>query len=165
MATPYDAVSVSFKGFVSFTQPGSGSAVAQSTCLPTAALPNDAIYVLWQNWLTSLGGQVYVQYPDADRFVVTWAAGAAICRRSAAFLPARLLPRWPDHAAIPSCPVTGRGHHRDRGVGRHLCPADRMQRGGASACFRRCRPCRRDAALVAVADDALITGFCLLRVV
>jgi hypothetical protein len=68
----YDAVSVSYKGFVSFTQPGSGPTVAQSSCLPTAALPNDAIYVLWQNWLTSLGGQVYVQYPDADRFVVTW---------------------------------------------------------------------------------------------
>jgi thermitase len=68
----YDAVSVSYKGFVSFTQPGSGAAVAQSSCLPTAGLPNDAIYVLWQNWLTSLGGQVYIQHPDADRFVVTW---------------------------------------------------------------------------------------------
>jgi hypothetical protein len=69
----HDAISVSYKGFVSFTQPGSGAVVAQSSCLPTAALPNDAIYVLWQNWLTSLGGQVYIQYPDADRFVVTWA--------------------------------------------------------------------------------------------
>jgi thermitase len=79
----YDAVSVSYKGFVSFTQPGSGPTVAQSSCLPTAALPNDAIYVLWQNWLTSLGGQVYVQYPDADRFAVTWAG----VRRFAGDLP------------------------------------------------------------------------------
>ena len=79
----YDAISVSYKGFVSFTQPGSGPTVAQSSCLPTAALPNDAIYVLWQNWLTSLGGQVYVQYPDADRFVVTWAG----VRRFAGDLP------------------------------------------------------------------------------
>jgi len=70
---PFDAISVSFKGFVFFSQSGSGGTVAQNTCLPTAALPNDAIYVLWQNWLTSLGGQVYIQYPDADRFVVTWA--------------------------------------------------------------------------------------------
>jgi hypothetical protein len=79
----HDAISVSYKGFVSFTQPGSGPTVAQSTCLPTAALPNDAIYVLWQNWLTSLGGQVYVQRPDADRFVVTWAG----VRRFAGDLP------------------------------------------------------------------------------
>jgi thermitase len=67
-----NALSVSFKGFVSFTQPGSGATVAQSACLPTAALPNDAIYVLWQNWDAALGGQVFVHYPDADRFVVTW---------------------------------------------------------------------------------------------
>ena len=80
---PFDAISISFKGFVSFTQPGSGAAVAQSTCLPTAALPNDAIYVLWQNWLTSLGGQVYIHHPDADRFVVTWAG----VRRFAGDLP------------------------------------------------------------------------------
>ncbi|MCU0500440.1 MAG: S8 family serine peptidase [Anaerolineae bacterium] len=79
----YDTVSVSYKGFVSFTQPGSGPPVAQSSCLPTAALPNDAIYVLWQNWLTSLGGQVYIQYPDADRFAVTWAG----VRRFAGDLP------------------------------------------------------------------------------
>jgi subtilisin family serine protease len=68
----YNAVSVSFKGYVSFTQPGSGSAVAQSACLPTAALPNDAIYVLWQNWDPALGGQVFVQQPDSDRFAITW---------------------------------------------------------------------------------------------
>ncbi len=67
-----NAVSVSFKGYVSFTQPGSGQAAAQSTCLPTAALPNDAVYVLWQNWDPALGGQVFVQQPDSDRFVVTW---------------------------------------------------------------------------------------------
>jgi len=79
----HDAVSISYKGFVSFTQPGSGPMVAQSSCLPTAALPNDAIYVLWQNWLTALGGQVYVQYPDADRFAVTWAG----VRRFAGDLP------------------------------------------------------------------------------
>ncbi len=68
----YDALSVSFKGFASFSQPGAGPAVGQSTCLPTAALPNDAIYVLWQDWDPSLGGQVFTQQPDADRFVVTW---------------------------------------------------------------------------------------------
>ena len=39
--------------------------------------------VLWQDWLTSLGGQVYVQHPDADRFVVTWAG----VRRFAGDLP------------------------------------------------------------------------------
>ena len=79
----HDAIWVSFRGFVSFTHPGSGSAVAQSSCLPSGASPNDAIYVLWQNWLTSLGGQVYVQHPDADRFVVTWAG----VRRFAGDLP------------------------------------------------------------------------------
>lgn len=67
-----NALSVSFKGYVSFTQPGSGATVAQSTCLPTAALPNDAIYVLWQDWNPAFGGQVFIHYPDADRFVVTW---------------------------------------------------------------------------------------------
>ncbi|MDQ1300197.1 MAG: hypothetical protein QG637_114, partial [Chloroflexota bacterium] len=67
-----NALSISFKGYVSFTQPGSGQAVAQSACLSTAALPNDAIYALWQNWDPSLGGQVFIHYPDADRFVVTW---------------------------------------------------------------------------------------------
>lgn len=69
---PRNALSVSFKGYVSFTQPGSGATVAQSACLPTAALPNDAIYALWQDWNPALGGQVFIHYPDADRFVVTW---------------------------------------------------------------------------------------------
>lgn len=68
----HNAISVSFKGYVSFTQPGAGPSVAQPTCLPTAALPNDAIYVLWQDWDPAQGGQVFVQQPDADRFVVTW---------------------------------------------------------------------------------------------
>lgn len=68
----HNAIFVSFKGYISFTQPGAGQAVAQPTCLPTAALPNDAIYVLWQNWDATQGGQVFVQQPDADRFVVTW---------------------------------------------------------------------------------------------
>ncbi len=66
------AVSISFKGYVSFTQPGSGASVSQSSCLPTAALPNDAIYVLWQDWKPNLGGQVFVHQPDNDHFVVTW---------------------------------------------------------------------------------------------
>lgn len=68
----HNAISVSFKGYTSFSQPGSGSAVAQSSCLPTAALPNDAIYALWQDWNPALGGQVYIHYPDADRFAITW---------------------------------------------------------------------------------------------
>jgi thermitase len=67
-----NALSISFKGYASFTQAGSGAAVAQSSCLPTAALPNDAIYALWQDWNPALGGQVFIHYPDADRFVVTW---------------------------------------------------------------------------------------------
>jgi hypothetical protein len=79
----HSAVSISFKGFVSFTQPGSGGYATQSACLPTAAQPNDAVYVLWQNWLSSLGGQVYVHTPDIDRFVVTWAG----VRRYAGDLP------------------------------------------------------------------------------
>ena len=68
----YDALTISFKGYAAFSQPGAGPTVGQSTCLPTAALPNDAIYVLWQDWDASLGGQVFVQQPDPDRFVVTW---------------------------------------------------------------------------------------------
>ncbi len=65
-------VSISFQGYVSFAQPGTSASVAQSSCLPTAALPNDAIYVLWQDWKPALGGQVFVQQPDSDRFVITW---------------------------------------------------------------------------------------------
>ncbi|MGC8782126.1 MAG: hypothetical protein ACP5UQ_14790, partial [Anaerolineae bacterium] len=68
----YNRLSVSFKGYVSFSQPGGGPTVAQSTCLPTAALPNDAIYALWQDWDPTLGGQVFVQQPAADRFAITW---------------------------------------------------------------------------------------------
>lgn len=79
----HNAIFVSFKGYISFTQPGAGSAVAQPTCLPTAALPNDAIYALWQNWDATQGGQVFVQQPDADRFVVTWSQ----MRRFAGDLP------------------------------------------------------------------------------
>lgn len=68
----YTQIYVSFKGYASFSQPGAGPTVAQSTCLPTAALPNDAIYALWQDWDPSLGGQVFVQQPAADRFAITW---------------------------------------------------------------------------------------------
>jgi hypothetical protein len=27
---------------------------------------------LWQNWDPALGGQVFVQQPDSDRFAITW---------------------------------------------------------------------------------------------
>ncbi len=68
----YNKIYVSVKGYLSFSQPGAGAAVAQNTCLPTAALPNDAIYALWQDWDPNLGGQVFVQQPAADRFAITW---------------------------------------------------------------------------------------------
>jgi subtilisin family serine protease len=68
----YQAMWVSFKGYTSFTQPGTEFAASQSACLPTGTAPNDAIYILWQNWSPALGGQVYIEQPDTDRFAVTW---------------------------------------------------------------------------------------------
>jgi thermitase len=63
---------ISDNGLVSFSPPASDQVSGANTCLPTAAAPNNAIYVLWKDWDPALGGQVYVQQPDQNRFVVTW---------------------------------------------------------------------------------------------
>ena len=78
----YTSLWVTDDGLVYFGQPAAGATSAIGACLPTAAWPNSAIYALWADWQPALGGQVYVNQPNADRFAVTWhqvkqAAGAA----------------------------------------------------------------------------------------
>jgi len=69
---PYTSVWVSDNGFVSFGAAPAGASPASATCLPTAATPNNAAYVLWRDWNPALGGQVYAHQPSADQFVITW---------------------------------------------------------------------------------------------
>ena len=68
----YNNLWVSDNGLASFSPPVGGQVSGSSTCLPTAAAPNNAIYALWKDWNPALGGEVYVQQPDDNRYVVTW---------------------------------------------------------------------------------------------
>jgi thermitase len=68
----YNDLWVSDNGFVSFEQPYIGPNYGSGSCPPTAAGPNDAIYVLWDDLNPGLGGQVYAQQPDSQRYVITW---------------------------------------------------------------------------------------------
>lgn len=63
---------VSDNGLVFFGQYEAAATQPPAACLATAAAPNNAIYALALDWRPDLGGQVYVQQPDASTFVVTW---------------------------------------------------------------------------------------------
>ncbi len=43
-----------------------------TSCLPSAAAPNNAVYVLAADWQLALGGEVYAHQPDPDTYVITW---------------------------------------------------------------------------------------------
>ncbi len=63
---------VSDNGLVYFGGEQPRGVLPPAACPPAAAQPNNALYVLALDWDPGLGGQVYVQQPDADTFVVTW---------------------------------------------------------------------------------------------
>jgi thermitase len=63
---------VSDNGLVFFGLYDAAATQPPAGCLATAAAPNNAIYALALDWRPDLGGQVYVQQPDASTFVVTW---------------------------------------------------------------------------------------------
>lgn len=68
----YRTMWVSDNGLVFFGQYDAAAAQPPVDCPPTAAAPNNALYVLALDWRPDLGGQVYAQQPDAGTFVVTW---------------------------------------------------------------------------------------------
>lgn len=68
----YNDLWVSDNGFVSFERSYVGPAYSSGACPPTAAGPNNAIYVLWEDLNPGLGGQVYAHQPDSQRYVITW---------------------------------------------------------------------------------------------
>ncbi len=67
----YTSTFVSSNGYVTF---GAGSSSFAQVCLPNTALPNNAIYALWDDLAPTGGanGNVYVKAVDADTFVVEW---------------------------------------------------------------------------------------------
>lgn len=68
----YTSAWVSDNGLVWFGAFSSAHLQSPTACLPSAAVPNNAIYVLAQDWNPALGGRVYVHQPDWDTYVVTW---------------------------------------------------------------------------------------------
>jgi len=69
-AATYSTMWISDNGLVAF---GAVAPLVPPTgCLPTAATPNNAVYVLGLDWRPDQGGQVYVHQPDTDTYVVTW---------------------------------------------------------------------------------------------
>ncbi len=68
----YEFTWVSDNGLVWFGAFSSAHLQPPTACLPSAAAPNNAIYVLAQDWDPALGGQVYVHQPDGDTYVITW---------------------------------------------------------------------------------------------
>ncbi len=68
----YTTAWVSDNGLVWFGAYSATYVQPPTACPPSAAAPNNAIYVLAQDWDPTLGGQVYVHRPDWDTFVVTW---------------------------------------------------------------------------------------------
>jgi hypothetical protein len=70
--TYYSAIWVSDNGMALFGEDSAAGAFSPANCIPGAARPNNAFYVLWHNWIPAMGGQVYTQRPDGDTFVITW---------------------------------------------------------------------------------------------
>jgi thermitase len=68
----YSLIWVSDNGVALFRLPAAAGSFDPANCMPSARLPNDALYVLWQDWVPEMGGQVYTQQTDADTFVITW---------------------------------------------------------------------------------------------
>jgi subtilisin family serine protease len=68
----YSSIWVSDNGVALFTLPAAAGVFDPANCMPGAKRPNDAYYVLWQDWLPQLGGNVYVHQPDNDTFAITW---------------------------------------------------------------------------------------------
>jgi len=68
----YSSIWVSDNGIALFTIPAKAGAFDPANCMPSAARPNDAFYVLWHDWVPELGGGVYVHQPNSDTFVITW---------------------------------------------------------------------------------------------
>jgi hypothetical protein len=63
---------VSDDGIVLLNQPTSSPVFDPANCIPSAARPNNALYVLWHDWRPDLSGQVFVHKPDSSTFVITW---------------------------------------------------------------------------------------------
>jgi len=70
--TYYASIWVSDNGIALFTEDATAGAFNPTNCIPSAARPNNAFYVLWHDWRPDLGGQVFAHQPDNDTFVVTW---------------------------------------------------------------------------------------------
>lgn len=68
----YTQVWINANGFLSFERPYDGSQFAGNHCVPSAQLPDGAIYALWDDLDPSSGGQVsYLTTGEGD-FVVEW---------------------------------------------------------------------------------------------
>lgn len=67
----YTGVYVSSNGFVSF---GSGYSSFANGCIPSAGVPNNAIYAFWDDLIPAGGsdGNVYVKQVGSDTFVIEW---------------------------------------------------------------------------------------------
>lgn len=68
----YTAVWVSDNGLAWFGQGTSGAARPPAACLPSAAAPNNAIYVLALDWMPVSTSRIYAHRPNVDTFVITW---------------------------------------------------------------------------------------------
>lgn len=68
----FSQVHIAENGLVFFGAGSSATLAAPTSCPPTAAAPNNALYALARDWQLSFGGQVYVHQPDADTYVITW---------------------------------------------------------------------------------------------
>ncbi|MGQ9491474.1 MAG: S8 family serine peptidase [Anaerolineae bacterium] len=68
----YTTVWISDNGLAWFGAGSPAHMEPPNSCLPSAAAPNNAVYVLALDWDPALGGQVYVHQPNLDTYVVTW---------------------------------------------------------------------------------------------
>jgi subtilisin family serine protease len=68
----YSSIWVSDNGIALFSVPAKAGTFDPANCIPSAARPNDAFYVLWHDWVPELGGGVYAHQPNSDTFVITW---------------------------------------------------------------------------------------------
>lgn len=68
----FSSVWVSDNGLAFFGAPDPALTYDRNSCLPSAAAPNNAIYVNWRDWRPDLGGEVYAYQPDEATYVITW---------------------------------------------------------------------------------------------
>ena len=67
----FSTIHISAEGYAGFSQAGFGT--SQNVAIPSAALPNNIICPLWDDFFSNVGGDVFYQLlQNPTRFIIQW---------------------------------------------------------------------------------------------